>query len=164
MTLGTDFSLLALCTLWPQYFETHRHNFKWWIYVTLFIIFRPLLHVCSSKSISWVFLENLKLVIFQIVNKNCFILENTVTRYKAILNNLYQISQREIQNRDSWSQEKDIKFMFRRYRVEKVAREENRKHYKGNIQGLNINLTRPCDEYPNLGMNENCMSMHILLT
>lgn len=47
--------------------------------------------------------------------------------------------------------------MFRRYRVEKVAREENRKHYEGNIQGLNINLTRPCDEYPNLGMNENCM-------
>lgn len=103
--------------------------------------------------------------IFQIINHNCLILENAVTRYKAILNNLYEISQREIKNRESWSQEKDIKFMFRRYRVEKVAREENRERYQGNIQGLNIKLTRPCDEYPKLGMNENCMFilLHIYL-
>lgn len=94
---------------------------------------------------------------FQIINQKCLILENAVTRYKAILNNLYQISQREVKNHASWSQEKDIKFMFRRYRVEKVAREENRKNYRGFIRGLNINLTRPCDEYPNLDMNENCM-------
>lgn len=103
----------------------------------------------------------LTLDIFQIINQKCLILDNAVARYKAVLNNLYQISQREIKNRESWSQEKDIKFMFRRYRVEKVAREENRKYYLGNILGLNIDLTRPCDEYPKLGMNENCKFMSL---
>ncbi|XP_026320676.1 beta-hexosaminidase subunit alpha-like [Hyposmocoma kahamanoa] len=92
---------------------------------------------------------------FSIINRNCLILENAVTRYKAVLNDFYKISQRELKKRESWSQKKDIKFMFRRYRVEKVAREENRKRYQGIIQGLKINLTQPCDEYPNFGMNEN---------
>lgn len=97
-----------------------------------------------------------KIIFLQIVSQNCVVLDDAVLRSKAALNHLYQISQRELKNRERWSREKDIKFMFRRYRTEKVAREENRKHYQGTIQGLNLNLTQPCDDYPKLGMNENC--------